>query len=415
MIKLSVLICLHNQEELIIKALKSLPVRDDVEVIVCDNGSTDGSLKAAEKYRDEHPELNLTVVSNGREINPAYTGNRMIAMSHGEYFHLHCDDDYVIMPEFGKLIDDYLYSNENYDVVAFDLRENSMYRLPVNESTHTWRSAQTARFIKKTFADGIKLREDKIGQEDKYFNYEMIARNPKMVFTGVMAYHYNYPREGSLTDLFGKGLIKNEMSIPKVSIIVPVWNQEELVIRALDSVPRRDDIEVLVCDDGSDDNTLKNVREYAKAHKDIKIRVLHHKENRGLGFTKNKLYDNAKGEYIYELDSDDYLITDAFNSVIPALDGADIVYVNLVVNSGEILYLNEQTKTVWVGGASKFVRREYLGDIRCEEVRVFEDVVVNKALMAKPHTEKFTGKVVYHYNWPREGSLCWLGSKGLIK
>jgi hypothetical protein len=35
--------------------------------------------------------------------------------------------------------------------------------------------------------------------------------------------------------------------------------------------------------------------------------------------------------------------------------------------------------------------------------------------MEKPHTEKFTGKVVYHYNWPRKGSLCWLGSRGLIK
>lgn len=201
----------------------------------------------------------------------------------------------------------------------------------------------------------------------------------------------------------------------KASIIIPVWNQEELVIRALDSVPRRDDIEVVVCDDGSTDHTLKNVKSYAKAHSDLNIRVLWNKENKGLGFTKNKLYDNAKGEYVYELDSDDYLITGEFSEAVDLLDGTDLVFVNLEVNSGEILYLNEQTKTMWVGGASKFIRREYLGDIRCEEVRVFEDVVVNNGLMRKPHTEKYTGKVVYHYNWPREGSLCWLASKGLIK
>lgn len=201
----------------------------------------------------------------------------------------------------------------------------------------------------------------------------------------------------------------------KLSIIVPVWNQEELVIRSLDSVPRRDDIEVVVCDDGSDDNTLKNVRAYAKTHTNLKIRVLFNKENKGLGFTKNKLYDNANGEYVYELDSDDYLITEEFNKAMDWLDGTDLVFVNLKVNSGEILFLNEQTKTMWVGGASKFIRREYLGDIRCENVRVFEDVVVNQGLMSKPHSEKYTGLTVYHYNWPREGSLCWLGSRGLIK
>ncbi len=201
----------------------------------------------------------------------------------------------------------------------------------------------------------------------------------------------------------------------KLSILVPVWNQEELVIRALDSVPRREGIEVLVCDDGSTDKTLANVRAYAKASKDLNIRILHNKENKGLGYTKNKLYDNANGEYVYELDSDDYLITDEFTRALSWLDGTDLVFVNLRINDGRTLVLNENTKATWVGGASKFVRREYLGDIRCEEVRVFEDIIVNKALLAKPHTEKYTGMTVYHYNWPREGSLCWLGSRGLLK
>lgn len=201
----------------------------------------------------------------------------------------------------------------------------------------------------------------------------------------------------------------------KLSVLVPVWNQQELVIRALDSVPRREDIEVLVCDDGSDDNTRRNVREYAKAHPELNVRLIWNKENRGLGFTKNKLYDNAKGEYVYELDSDDYLLTDEFSEAMRFLDGTDLVFVNLQINDGRTLVLNEDTKNIWVGGASKMVRREYLGDIRCEEVRVYEDVVVNKGLMAKPHTETYTGMTVYHYNFPREGSLCWLGSRGLIK
>ena len=47
----------------------------------------------------------------------------------------------------------------------------------------------------------------------------------------------------------------------KISIIIPVYNQEELVIRALDSIPKqRDDIEVMVIDDGSTDDRLKNLQ-----------------------------------------------------------------------------------------------------------------------------------------------------------
>lgn len=201
----------------------------------------------------------------------------------------------------------------------------------------------------------------------------------------------------------------------RLSILVPVWNQEVLVIRALDSVPRRQDIEVVVCDDGSTDKTRQAVKEYADAHKDLNLRLIWNNENKGLGYTKNRLYDAALGDYVYELDSDDYLLTEAYSKAVDALDGTDLVFVNLEVNSGEILYLNEVTKTMWVGGASKFVRREFMGDIRCDEVRVYEDVSYNKGIMAKPHSEKFTGLLVYHYNFPREGSLCWLGYRGLIK
>ena len=42
----------------------------------------------------------------------------------------------------------------------------------------------------------------------------------------------------------------------KVSVIIPVYNQEELIIRCLDSIPKRDDIEIIVINDGSTDKTL---------------------------------------------------------------------------------------------------------------------------------------------------------------
>lgn len=200
----------------------------------------------------------------------------------------------------------------------------------------------------------------------------------------------------------------------KVSVIIPVWNQEQLVIRALDSIPRRDDIEVVVVDDASTDNTLKNVLEYVDAHPDMKIRVFQNAENKGLGYTKNVGYDNALGEYVHQLDSDDYLYTDEYSRAIDMIDGEDMVFINLVINSGAVFTLEWNTKHGYCGGTTKFVKRSFLGNSRCPEIRAAEDLPLNEELLAKPHTERFTHINAYHYNYPREGSLYDLLKKGLI-
>lgn len=200
----------------------------------------------------------------------------------------------------------------------------------------------------------------------------------------------------------------------KVSVIIPVWNQEQLVIRALDSVPRRDDIEVLVVDDASTDKTLPNVLEYVDAHPDMKIRVYHNAENKGLGYTKNVGYDNAVGEYVHQLDSDDYLYTKEYSRAIDMISGEDMVFINLVINSGAVFFLNKDTKRGYCGGTTKFTRREFLGAHRCPEIRGGEDLYLNEELMVLPHTEKFTNINAYHYNFPREGSLYDLMTKGLL-
>lgn len=413
MIKLSVLIPVWNQEELVIKALDSIPRRNDIEVFVRDDCSTDNTKAVVRQYVKDHPDLNLKSFANRTNKGFAYTVNKLVASATGEYIYIMDSDDYLYTEEFDKAVN--LLTGE-YDVVFVNLQTNDGTILSVKPDGKNNPCANSTRLVKREFVKGLKHQEDRIADADRFFAQDVLARNPKCLYSGITAYHYNYPREGSLSDLLEHDRLgQTAGSDCKLTIIVPVWNQEELVIRALDSVPRIDGIEVLVCDDGSTDNTLENVKQYAKDNPDIRIRIISNLENMGLGYTKNRLYDNARGEYIYELDSDDYLLTDEFKQAMPWLDGTDLVFVNLRINSGETLVLNENSKNTWVGGASKFIRREYLGNIRCENVRVFEDVVVNKGIMSKPHTEKFTGLTVYHYNHPREGSLCWLGSRGLIK
>lgn len=194
----------------------------------------------------------------------------------------------------------------------------------------------------------------------------------------------------------------------KVSIIVPAYNVENLIARALDSVPRRHDLEVLVCDDGSTDNTWAVLESYAAAHPDLNITLLRNERNRGEGYTRNLLLDNCKGLYVTGLDADDEYITDAWEDAMCRITDDDIVYIDAIANNGWYLGMNETTKNILHAFWLKFVKMSFLGDVRCPDVRWAADKAVNEIIQAKPHTDKFTHILAYRYNFPREGSLCWL-------
>lgn len=199
----------------------------------------------------------------------------------------------------------------------------------------------------------------------------------------------------------------------KLSIIIPVYNQEELIVRALDSIPVRDDIEVIVIDDGSTDDTWATLVEYHK-QTELNLILLYNEPNKGVAYTVNKGYDVAKGEYVVLLGSDDYFITEDFLKAFEQLDGTDLVYFNLRVNDGSIWRLNPSNKT-GLCGSTKFMRREFIGDTRNpEDKKAGEDYYFYQSLLKKKPTEKFTDITVKHYNYPRVGSLTNLAIKGAL-
>ena len=200
----------------------------------------------------------------------------------------------------------------------------------------------------------------------------------------------------------------------KLCIFIPVYNQEKLVIRALNSIPKRKDIEILIIDDASTDDTYKNCVEWASNNKDLEIIICHLEENKGLGYVKNIAYEIANGEYIHELDSDDYLIADEYEKVIDELDGTDMVYCDLEINSGEIFPLTQDTQSTYCSGCARFIKKEFIGETRSPIIRATEDWYFNDLLQKKPHTDKFTRIVAYHYNFPRDGSLYDQYKKGEI-
>ncbi len=190
----------------------------------------------------------------------------------------------------------------------------------------------------------------------------------------------------------------------KLSVIIPVYNQEKLVIRALESIPQNDDIEIIIVDDGSTDNTWKVIQEY----KDERIKAFHFSKNRGVSAARNCALDNAIGEYVVMLDSDDYFFTDGFNEVYNQLDGTDLIYYNLMRNK-EIVWKITIDNRRRLCGTVKFMRRDFIGDTRYPEKMKNggEDRVFNDTLLDKCPTEKFTDVLVLRYNYPRRGSLNW--------
>jgi glycosyltransferase involved in cell wall biosynthesis len=206
MIKLSVLIPVWNQEELVIKALDHLPRRDDMEIIVRDDGSTDNTLANLKQYKEEHPELNLTITANKGNKGVAYTKNRLLKAAKGEFIHLHDSDDYVITADYNRMVGEWLYNCSTADIIIMDLQTNEG-RLVINRDNYRIWCAQISRFIRREFAQGITFPEEIRAGDDWYYAEDLVKRNPNQIFTGVMAYHYNFPREGSLTNLKSKGLI----------------------------------------------------------------------------------------------------------------------------------------------------------------------------------------------------------------
>lgn len=201
----------------------------------------------------------------------------------------------------------------------------------------------------------------------------------------------------------------------KVSILCAFWNEEEYVDKLLDSIPRRDDIEVIARDDASTDETYARLLKYKWSHPELNLHVLHDDVNHGAFYNANRLLEAATGEYFHFLDGDDYLYTDEYNAAIKELDGTDCVFIDLRINSGMVFGLSEGTRMGFCAPTTKFVRREFAEGIRFpENEKNAGDWFYAEELFARNPTCKYTHLLAYHYNHPREGSIYDRLSKGLL-
>ena len=105
-----------------------------------------------------------------------------------------------------------------------------------------------------------------------------------------------------------------------VSVIVNVYNCKEYLPKALESVRQQTfrDLEVILVDDCSTDGSREFCDEYCK--KDERFRVIHHEKNTGVSGPRNTGLKAAKGDYIYFMDSDDYIHSEAIEALMDAIN-----------------------------------------------------------------------------------------------
>lgn len=121
----------------------------------------------------------------------------------------------------------------------------------------------------------------------------------------------------------------------KVSILSPCYNVEKYISQCLDSIIQQTykNLQIILVDDGSTDNTLAILNQYASLDSRIEV---HHQENKGVATARNELLSKVKGDYVLFVDSDDWIELDMVEFLIAKVteENAEMAVCGNVVNNG---------------------------------------------------------------------------------
>lgn len=171
---------------------------------------------------------------------------------------------------------------------------------------------------------------------------------------------------------------------PLVSVVIPIYNGVKFIDKCLDSVLNQTykNVEIILSDDGSTDDSLKFIKKYSKKYENIKYDS--HK-NQGLSITRNIAFEMVSGDYVTYLDVDDYLEYDFIEKMLEDNRDYDIIIggYRSVDEYGKVFFDYSIEDSVWgrykrVTVWSKLYKVSFLRNnkIVYPDIRIFgEDVV----------------------------------------
>ena len=202
----------------------------------------------------------------------------------------------------------------------------------------------------------------------------------------------------------------------KISVIVPVYNVEQYLERCVDSIINQTytNLEIILVNDGSTDNSGKLCDELAK--KDERIRVIH-KENGGLSDARNRGIEEAESDLVGFIDSDDYIDNDMYEILLKNLNNTDAdlsmcALYDVYNNTPEAQVTNKETwklsseqaikmvmeaKILSVTAVNKLYRKSLFSDLKFEVGKIAEDAFIMVKLLDKCEKIVATNKKKYYY------------------
>lgn len=212
------------------------------------------------------------------------------------------------------------------------------------------------------------------------------------------------------------------MKNKKVSIIMPIWNCEKFLNRAVQSVLSQTykNFELILVDDGSSDNSPKICDEYAKMDERV---VVVHKQNGGPSSARNRGLELATGEFIEFVDSDDYLEKDCVESLVKGIQNCDLAICGFeeMNKDIEIISFNEDRiynlrddaslffnfvkkkliSTIW----NKLYRKDKILNNFDDSYFIGEDVIFNLKYLQNCDKVSAIAKILYHYDFTNQDSI----------
>lgn len=203
------------------------------------------------------------------------------------------------------------------------------------------------------------------------------------------------------------------MKNAKLSVIIPAFNADKYISRAIDSVLHQTlkDIEFVIVDDGSIDNTANIVKSFGERVK------YYYQENKGVAEARNLGKANSNGEYIAFLDADDYVLPETYEKLLKIAQqtNADIVTCNFVLENENGLrrnafhylkneyYLNKRNdiaKAFRILGNSccnKIYRGSLIQNIRFPNLKIGEDAIFVLESFLRAKKMVYTNEPLYVY------------------
>ena len=209
-----------------------------------------------------------------------------------------------------------------------------------------------------------------------------------------------------------------------ISVIIPVYNVEPYVKRCIDTVLNQTykNIEIIIVDDGSTDNSGKICDEYK--NKDNRVIVIH-KENGGLSDARNTGIEKCKGKYIIFVDSDDYIETTMVEKLYNDIksSNADISICGIYVSENDTIkeqvtpkksfsisgntkydYIYNEYSLQTIVAWNKLYKRSIFKKIRYEKGRVHEDEIIICDILNNAKKISYMLEPLYYYI-KRPGSI----------